>query len=145
VDDVAQVHAELPQRGLLVAPRIYQGTQGKRAFFIDKTATQTCRSSNREMMRDDWRLRLKTKVCHAAHNSNFLNSQFQFSMTIPLPHERPPLQIRHLRRAAAALAGGSTPAHPLRIKHTAETRTVLDASATQSALVEVFGNRSIEK
>jgi len=29
-------------------------------------------------------------------------------------------------------------------RHTAETRTVLDASATQSALVEVFGNRSIE-
>jgi len=44
VDDVAQVHAELPQRGLLVAPRIYQGTQGKRAFFIDRRRPKTCRS-----------------------------------------------------------------------------------------------------
>lgn len=40
VDDVAQAHAELPQCGLPVAPRIHQGTQGKRAFFINKTATQ---------------------------------------------------------------------------------------------------------
>src|ERR687892_2900687 len=40
VDDVAQAHAELPQGGLPVAPRIHQGTQGKRAFFLDRTATQ---------------------------------------------------------------------------------------------------------
>jgi len=40
VDDAAQAHAALPQQGLLVAPRIHQGTQGKRAFFLETSATQ---------------------------------------------------------------------------------------------------------
>ena len=40
VDDVGVAHLELPQQGLPVAPRIHQGTQGRRALFLDKSATQ---------------------------------------------------------------------------------------------------------
>ncbi len=40
VDDVGRAHAELPAAGLPVAPATHQGTQGKRALFLDKTATQ---------------------------------------------------------------------------------------------------------
>lgn len=40
VDDVAQAHAELPRRGLSVALKFHQGTQGKRALFLDASATQ---------------------------------------------------------------------------------------------------------
>jgi methylmalonyl-CoA/ethylmalonyl-CoA epimerase len=40
VDDVVQAHAGLPQRGLPVAHKIHRGTQGKRALFLDTSATQ---------------------------------------------------------------------------------------------------------
>jgi methylmalonyl-CoA/ethylmalonyl-CoA epimerase len=40
VDDVGQAFVELPQQGLGVAPAIHQGTQGKRALFLDKSPTQ---------------------------------------------------------------------------------------------------------
>ena len=40
VDDAARAHAGLPQHGFPVAPRIHQGTQGKRAFFLETSATQ---------------------------------------------------------------------------------------------------------
>lgn len=40
VDDVGKAFVELPQQGLAVAPAIHQGTQGKRALFLDKSPTQ---------------------------------------------------------------------------------------------------------
>ena len=40
VDSVEQAFAELPRHGLPTAPAIHQGTQGKRALFLDKSATQ---------------------------------------------------------------------------------------------------------
>src|SRR5262245_45897344 len=40
VDDVGTAYLHLPQQGMPVAPRIHEGTQGKRALFLDKTATQ---------------------------------------------------------------------------------------------------------
>jgi len=40
VDNVDQAFAELPRMGLPTAPAIHQGTQGKRALFLDKAATQ---------------------------------------------------------------------------------------------------------
>jgi methylmalonyl-CoA/ethylmalonyl-CoA epimerase len=40
VSDVAEAHLELPKHGLPVAPKIHQGTRGKRALFLDKSATQ---------------------------------------------------------------------------------------------------------
>lgn len=40
VDDVAQTFGELPKSGLNTAPKIHQGTQGKKALFIDKNSTQ---------------------------------------------------------------------------------------------------------
>ena len=40
VDDVAQAQAELPQRGVPVALKLHQGTCGKRALFLDNSATQ---------------------------------------------------------------------------------------------------------
>ncbi len=40
VDRVEQAFAELPPLGLPTAPAIHQGTQGKRALFLDKSATQ---------------------------------------------------------------------------------------------------------
>jgi methylmalonyl-CoA/ethylmalonyl-CoA epimerase len=40
VDDVGSAQMELPQINLPVAPSIHQGTQGKRALFLDKSATQ---------------------------------------------------------------------------------------------------------
>ncbi|HLJ10157.1 MAG TPA: VOC family protein [Planctomycetaceae bacterium] len=40
VDDVGQAFVELPQQGLGVAPAPHQGTQGKRALFLDKAASQ---------------------------------------------------------------------------------------------------------
>ena len=40
VDDVGAAFVELPKRGLAVAAAPHQGTQGKRAFFLDKGATQ---------------------------------------------------------------------------------------------------------
>jgi len=40
VEDVGEARRELPKRGLPVAPRIHQGTQGKRALFLDTTGTQ---------------------------------------------------------------------------------------------------------
>jgi methylmalonyl-CoA/ethylmalonyl-CoA epimerase len=41
VDDVGQALVELPALGLpAAAPAPHQGTQGKRALFLDKTATQ---------------------------------------------------------------------------------------------------------
>ena len=39
VDDVGQALVELPQHGLPVAPAIHQGTRGKRALFLDRSAT----------------------------------------------------------------------------------------------------------
>ena len=38
VDDVGQAFVELPALGLPVAPSMHQGTQGKRALFLDKSA-----------------------------------------------------------------------------------------------------------
>jgi methylmalonyl-CoA/ethylmalonyl-CoA epimerase len=40
VPDVAEAKVELPKVGLSVAPKIHQGTQGKRALFLDRSATQ---------------------------------------------------------------------------------------------------------
>lgn len=40
VDDVQQAFETLPAAGLPVAPAPHQGTQGKRALFLDKTASQ---------------------------------------------------------------------------------------------------------
>jgi methylmalonyl-CoA/ethylmalonyl-CoA epimerase len=40
VDDVGAAFVELPQEGLPVAAAPHQGTQGKRALFLDKSATQ---------------------------------------------------------------------------------------------------------
>lgn len=40
VDSVEHAFVELPGRGLPTAPAIHQGTQGKRALFLDKSATQ---------------------------------------------------------------------------------------------------------
>jgi len=40
VDDVGQAHGELPKMNLPVAANIHQGTQGKRALFLDQSATQ---------------------------------------------------------------------------------------------------------
>ena len=40
VDDVAKAYVDLPRNKLPVAPSIHQGTQGKRALFLDKSATQ---------------------------------------------------------------------------------------------------------
>jgi methylmalonyl-CoA/ethylmalonyl-CoA epimerase len=40
VDDVGQAFQDLPQQGLPVAPAIHQGTQGKRALFLDREGTQ---------------------------------------------------------------------------------------------------------
>jgi methylmalonyl-CoA epimerase len=40
VDDVGEAHVELPKRGLPVASQIHQGTQNKRALFLDRSGTQ---------------------------------------------------------------------------------------------------------
>ena len=40
VEDVGEAHAVLPTHELPVASAIHQGTQGKRALFLDKTTTQ---------------------------------------------------------------------------------------------------------
>ena len=40
VDDVEQAFRELPHQGLPVARAPHQGTQGKRALFLDRSATQ---------------------------------------------------------------------------------------------------------
>ena len=40
VDDVGQAFTELPRHGLPVALAIHQGTQGKRALFLGRSATQ---------------------------------------------------------------------------------------------------------
>jgi methylmalonyl-CoA/ethylmalonyl-CoA epimerase len=40
VDDVGQAFVELPKENLPVAAAPHQGTQGKRALFLDKSATQ---------------------------------------------------------------------------------------------------------
>lgn len=40
VDDVGATHRSLPAAGVGVAPQPHQGTQGKRALFLDKAATQ---------------------------------------------------------------------------------------------------------
>ena len=40
VDDVQDAFAELPQQALGVAAAPHQGTQGKRALFLDKNSTQ---------------------------------------------------------------------------------------------------------
>jgi len=40
VDDVEQSFHDLPGLGLPVAKAIHQGTQGKRALFLDRAATQ---------------------------------------------------------------------------------------------------------
>lgn len=40
VDDVGKAFVELPELGLATAPAIHQGTQGKRALFLDKGPTQ---------------------------------------------------------------------------------------------------------
>lgn len=39
VDDVGQAFTALPQQALPVAANIHQGTQGKRALFLDRRAT----------------------------------------------------------------------------------------------------------
>ncbi len=39
VDDVGQAFADLPGQGLPVAQAIHQGTKGKRALFLDRSAT----------------------------------------------------------------------------------------------------------
>ena len=41
VEDVGEAHVAFPKQGLAVAPAIHQGTQGKRALFLDKSATQS--------------------------------------------------------------------------------------------------------
>jgi len=40
VDDVGTAFVELPKQGLAVAAAPHQGTQGKRALFLDSSATQ---------------------------------------------------------------------------------------------------------
>jgi methylmalonyl-CoA/ethylmalonyl-CoA epimerase len=40
VDDVGQAFVELPAQGLPAAAAPHQGTQGKRALFLDKNASQ---------------------------------------------------------------------------------------------------------
>jgi methylmalonyl-CoA/ethylmalonyl-CoA epimerase len=40
VDDVGDAFTELPKLGLGVAPAPHQGTQGRRALFLDKGASQ---------------------------------------------------------------------------------------------------------
>ena len=40
VDDVGQAYVELPKQGLSAAAQPHQGTQGKRALFLDKGPTQ---------------------------------------------------------------------------------------------------------
>lgn len=40
VADVGQTQVVLSERGLPTAPNIHQGTQGKRALFLDKASTQ---------------------------------------------------------------------------------------------------------
>lgn len=40
VDDVGTAFAELPKLGLPTAAAVHQGTQGKRALFLDRAATQ---------------------------------------------------------------------------------------------------------
>jgi methylmalonyl-CoA/ethylmalonyl-CoA epimerase len=40
VDDVEATHAALPAQEIAVAPKPHQGTQGKRALFLDASATQ---------------------------------------------------------------------------------------------------------
>jgi methylmalonyl-CoA/ethylmalonyl-CoA epimerase len=40
VEDVREAYERLPEAGLPVAANIHQGTQGKRALFLDKNATQ---------------------------------------------------------------------------------------------------------
>ena len=40
VDDVEQAFVQLPGQGLPTAPVIHQGTRGKRALFLDQSATQ---------------------------------------------------------------------------------------------------------
>ena len=40
VNDVSEAQVELPKRGLSVAPQLHQGTQGKRALFVDRQDAQ---------------------------------------------------------------------------------------------------------
>jgi len=40
VDDVGEAFAALPKQGVPVASQIHQGTQGKRALFLDRSVTQ---------------------------------------------------------------------------------------------------------
>jgi methylmalonyl-CoA/ethylmalonyl-CoA epimerase len=40
VDDTSVAHAELPKYGLQTAPALHQGTQGRRALFLDTSTTQ---------------------------------------------------------------------------------------------------------
>jgi len=40
VEDVGTAYAELPELGLPTAAAVHQGTQGKRALFLDRVATQ---------------------------------------------------------------------------------------------------------
>jgi methylmalonyl-CoA/ethylmalonyl-CoA epimerase len=40
VEDVGQAQAALQKRGMRTAPTPHQGTQGKRALFLEKAATQ---------------------------------------------------------------------------------------------------------
>ena len=40
VDNVGEANDELPGQGLPVAQMIHQGTQGRRALFLDRSATQ---------------------------------------------------------------------------------------------------------
>jgi methylmalonyl-CoA/ethylmalonyl-CoA epimerase len=40
VDDVGEAYVELPKQGLSAAAQPHQGTQGKRALFLDKHPTQ---------------------------------------------------------------------------------------------------------
>lgn len=43
VDDAGAAFVELPRQGLPTAPALHQGTQGRRAFFLDTCATQEVR------------------------------------------------------------------------------------------------------
>ncbi len=40
VDNVAAAMADLPPQGIPTAPAMHQGTQGKHALFLDRSATQ---------------------------------------------------------------------------------------------------------
>ncbi|MGH7956322.1 MAG: VOC family protein, partial [Opitutaceae bacterium] len=40
VDDVGAALADFPEMGLPTAAAVHQGTQGKRALFLDRAATQ---------------------------------------------------------------------------------------------------------